>query len=54
MSGSDALEKVRVAGFHIMLSLFNKLKKDVIWKPFLKALRGAAKFCVRERHCSRI
>ena len=36
---------------HFLSSLFNKLKKDVIWKPFLKASRGAAKFCVRQRHC---
>ena len=39
LSGPDALKKGRVAGFHIISSLFNELNKDVICKPFLKASR---------------
>ena len=38
------IKKGRVAGFHIISSLFNKLKKDVIWRPFLKASRGPLSF----------
>ena len=44
LSGPDALKEGHVAGFHIMSSLFNKLKKDVIWKPFLKASREPLSF----------
>ena len=42
--GPDALKKGRVAGFYIISSRFNKLKKDVICKPFLKASRGPLRF----------
>ena len=43
-SGPDALKKGHVAGFNIISSLFNKLKKDVVCKPFLKASRGPLTF----------
>ena len=42
------IKKGRVAGFHIISSLFNKLKKDVICKPFLKASRGPLDLRPRE------
>ena len=55
LSGPDAFKKrsqlkpsIVVAGFHIMLSLFKKLEKDVIWKLKKKT------FLVRDRQCSRI
>ena len=40
----DALKKVRVAGFHIISSLFNKLKKTLFVNLFFKASRGPLSF----------